>query len=158
MESQYANNGVDLGNCSFLIAPTNTYWTRDYGPWFVYNETAGGMEIVNFTYNRPRPLDDAIPEKYANDQGLTLNYMDLVHAGGNYMTDGQGIAVSSDLVYTENPGKTPEDIDQIVADNLGIRTYYVVPDALGGERNRESYPTQNLQSTPHTRGPRTDRR
>ena len=27
---------------------------------------------------------------------------DLIHTGGNYMTDGLGIAASSDLVYDEN--------------------------------------------------------
>jgi agmatine/peptidylarginine deiminase len=131
VESQYSSNGVDLSNCSFLIAPSNSYWTRDYGPWFIYNQTADVIEVVNFTYNRPRPFDDAIPEVYANNQGLTLNYMDLTHAGGNYMTDGQGIAFSTSLVHSENPGKTPEEIEQIVAETLGISNYYIHDDPLG---------------------------
>ena len=28
----YQNQGVNLSNCNFLYAPTNSYWTRDYGP------------------------------------------------------------------------------------------------------------------------------
>ena len=32
--AQYVANGVDTSHCNFLIAPTDTYWTRDYGPWF----------------------------------------------------------------------------------------------------------------------------
>ena len=57
--------------------------------------------------------------------------MNLEHAGGNYMTDGQGIAVSTDLVWSENPGYTHEQIDQMLEDYCGIETYHVVPDALG---------------------------
>ncbi len=45
VESQYVSNGVDIQNCSFLIAPSDSYWTRDYGPWFVFtgeDELSGG--------------------------------------------------------------------------------------------------------------------
>ena len=43
----YQNNNVNLDNCDFLIAPTDSYWVRDYGPWFVFdgNNQPG---IVNF--------------------------------------------------------------------------------------------------------------
>jgi len=57
--------------------------------------------------------------------------MNLVHTGGNYMTDGQGISVSTDLVWSENSGKTHEEINEILEDYCGIHTYHVVPDALG---------------------------
>jgi len=58
----YQNNNVNLDNCNFLIAPTDSYWVRDYGPWFVFdgNNQPG---IVNFPYNRPRPNDNNIPIK-----------------------------------------------------------------------------------------------
>jgi hypothetical protein len=57
--------------------------------------------------------------------------MSLVHAGGNYMTDGQGIAISTDLVWDENSGYSPEEINQTIQEYCGIDTYQVVPDALG---------------------------
>lgn len=128
--SQYQNNGVNLNHCSFLIAPSDSYWTRDYGPWFAFtgNDELG---VVDFIYNRPRPNDNAIPSAYATDQGLPYYYMPLEHAGGNYMTDGQGISVSTDLVWTENPGYTHEQINEIVENYLGITTYHVVPDVNG---------------------------
>ncbi|HEC81963.1 MAG TPA: hypothetical protein ENI42_06030, partial [Thermoplasmatales archaeon] len=130
VETQYQSHGVNLDHCSFLIAPSNTYWTRDYGPWFIFdgnNEQA----VIDFTYNRPRPDDNAIPAAYAADQGLPIYTMPLVHTGGNYMTDGHGIAVSTDLVWSENSDYTHEEINQIIQDYLGITTYHVVPDALG---------------------------
>lgn len=130
VQSQYQSHGVDLSHCSFLIAPTDSWWTRDYGPWFIFN---GNNEqgIVDFTYNRPRPHDDVIPGAYATNQSLPLYFMSLEHSGGNYMTDGQGIAISTTLVWEENLGYTHEQINQMVHDYLGINTYHVVPDVNG---------------------------
>ncbi len=127
-ETNYQNNGVNMANCEFINAPTNTYWVRDYGPWFVSvdNEIA----IVNFPYNRPRPDDDDIPIEVADYFGLDLYGMDLENAGGNYMCDGNFIGASTDLVYDENPGLTPADIDQLVLDYLGIENYHVTLDPL----------------------------
>ena len=87
--------------------------------------------VVDFTYNRPRPNDDLIPVKYANNQSLPLATMSLETAGGNYMTDGQGIAISTSLVWEENPGLSHDQINQMVQDYLGITTYHVVPDVNG---------------------------
>ncbi|HVQ00839.1 MAG TPA: agmatine deiminase family protein [Candidatus Thermoplasmatota archaeon] len=130
VESQYESHGIDVGHCSYLIAATDTYWTRDYGPWFIINGD-NQQGVVDFTYNRPRPNDDAIPGKYAANQSLPLYFMSLTHSGGNYMTDGQGIAISTNLVWEENSGLTHEQINQTVHDYLGITTYHVVPDVNG---------------------------
>lgn len=130
VQQQYILHGVNIDNCSYLIAGTDSYWTRDYGPWFVINGY-DEQGIVDVIYNRPRPNDDEIPTEYGQAEGIPVYAMDLITAGGNYMTDGQGIAVSTDLVYQENPGKTPAQIDAMVQSYLGIHTYHVVPDVLG---------------------------
>ena len=125
--SSYQSYGIDVNHCSFLIAASDSYWTRDYGPWFIINENSE-QGVVDFIYNRPRPNDDLIPVKYANNQSLPLTTMSLETAGGNYMTDGQGIAISTSLVWEENPGLTHDQINQMVQQYLGITTYHVVPD------------------------------
>ena len=130
VEAAYTSHGVNMANTRFLIAPSDSYWTRDYGPWFVYN-VDNELEVVDFTYNRDRPNDNALPAAFATNEGLTYNYMDIVHTGGNYMTDGQGISISTTLVETENPSMTVEDIQAVVADNLGIQTYHLYEDVLG---------------------------
>ena len=123
----YNSNGVNLANCNFLHAPTDTHWTRDYGPWYVVDGD-NEVGIVNFPYNRPRPNDNDIPIEMANFLGIDLFGMDLIHTGGNYMTDGMGISASSELVITENPSLTIAQIDQFVLDYLGVETYHKVPD------------------------------
>ena len=128
--TQYTNNGVNLSNCSFLYAPTNSYWVRDYGPWFVFDGN-GSPGIVNFPYNRPRPYDNDIPIKVAQYLDIDLYGMNLTTTGGNYMTTGMGQSASTELIEEENPGLTDDDIDTLVYNYLGIENYYIVNDPLG---------------------------
>ena len=125
--SQYLANGVDTSHCNFLIAPTDSYWTRDYGPWFE-SDSASQIGIVDFPYNRPRPNDDEIPKKVAEMLGIPWFGMNVISTGGNYMTDGFGISASTDLVWVENPTQTSAQIAQKMTNYLGIANYQVVPD------------------------------
>jgi len=44
-----------MSNVNFLIAPSNTYWTRDYGPMYVrYGDDEIG--IVDFIITGPTAL------------------------------------------------------------------------------------------------------
>ena len=67
----YSSNGVDLGNCNFLIAPHDSYWTRDYGPWYI-TDGLGNINIMNFTYNRPRQNDNNIPVEVGTFLGINV--------------------------------------------------------------------------------------
>jgi agmatine/peptidylarginine deiminase len=130
VRSTYTSAGVNLSHCNFMYAPSDSYWTRDYGPWYVHDGT-GNVNIVDFTYNRPRPNDNNIPTYMATFLGVSRYFMDLEQAGGNYMTDGLGISVSTDLVWEENSDKTQTQIRQLVQQYLGIDTYHVTADPLG---------------------------
>ncbi|MBS3742567.1 MAG: agmatine deiminase family protein [Candidatus Cloacimonetes bacterium] len=128
-QTNYQNNGVNMDNCEFILAPTDTYWIRDYGPWFVAVNNEVG--ITDFPYNRPRPNDDEVPIEVANYLGIDHWGMDLVATGGNYMTDGLGQSASTDLIYNENPAWTVTEIDSLVNAYLGVDTYHVLNDPLG---------------------------
>ena len=130
VRSQYVSAGVNLDNCDFIHAPTDSYWTRDYGPWFVVN---GNHEVgvCNFPYNRPRPNDNDIPIRVAEHLDIELYGMNLIHTGGNYMCDGFFSASSTELVWTENPTLSHEDIEDLVDSYLGVENYHVLPDPLG---------------------------
>lgn len=126
--AQYEANNVNMDNTVFLVTPLDSYWTRDYGPWFVrYGEDQIG--VIDFIYNRPnRPMDNAIPPQIADMMELEWFGMDLITAGGNYMTDGYGNSASSDLTWEENPTMTEEEIDAMLLEYCGISTYHVLPD------------------------------
>ena len=120
------NGGVNLDNVEFVIGSTDSYWTRDYGPWWVVDGDRN-MAVVDFTYNRPRPNDNDAPLKMSNHLEVPFYASDIVHTGGNYMTDGLGISASTDIVYTEN-SIPDEDVDSLMQDYYGIDTYHVVDD------------------------------
>ena len=116
--SVYQSGGVNMDNVYFIIAPTNSIWTRDYGPWFIFDGD-GNQGIVDHIYNRPRPLDDVIPQVIGDEWGIPVYGMDLIHTGGNHMSDGLGISMSTRLIYDENPGKTQAEVDSIMQAYLG---------------------------------------
>jgi agmatine deiminase len=115
--NSFTSGGVTMSHVQFLQAPTNTYWTRDYGPWFIFDD--GEMAIVDPIYNRPRPQDDVIPQAIGTAWGMTVFGMDLITPGGNHMSNGLGMSMSSDLVYNENPTKTHAQVDSIILAYLG---------------------------------------
>lgn len=123
----YAQNNVNLANCIFYVAPTDSYWTRDYGPWFIsYGDDKIG--IVDFPYNRPRPYDDEVPKVVANKLGISCFGMNVVQTGGNYMTDGYGIGASTQIAYTENGNISNTEVDNRMRQYLGTTKYHVVDD------------------------------
>jgi agmatine/peptidylarginine deiminase len=116
--SAYQSGGVNMDNVYFILAPTNSIWTRDYGPWFIF-DGEGNQGIVDHIYNRPRPQDDLIPQVIGSEWGIPVYGMDLVHTGGNHMSDGLGTSMSTRLVYVENPDKTQAEVDSIMEAYLG---------------------------------------
>lgn len=127
-QSAFTNHGISLSNVDFVITRTNSYWTRDYGPWFVFdgNDTIG---ISDHIYNRPRPLDDQSNWALAPHLGVELWKTDLVHTGGNFMCDGHGIGMSSDLVYWENTYSV-DSVNSLMNAYWGIHTYNTFSDPL----------------------------
>ena len=115
--SSYSSGGVNMSNTQFIIAPTNSIWTRDYGPWFIFVDNEIG--IVDHIYNRPRPYDDLIPGVIGDSWNIDVYGMDLITTGGNHMSNGLGMSMSTRLVYDENPTKTHAEVDSIMLAYLG---------------------------------------
>lgn len=129
VRNQYIANGIDTSNCVFVRGSLNSYWTRDYSPWFIA-DSAHNVAIVDFPYNRPRPDDDDVPALFANEFGIAMYGMNIKHTGGNYMSDGMGRAASTKLVITENTNLTAVQINNYMYDYLGIDKYYTIDDPM----------------------------
>lgn len=130
------SHNIDLTNVEFLNAPANSIWIRDYAGNTVYTNDVGERALVDWIYNRPRPLDNQMPTAHANYLDIPIYITDtapndLVNTGGNFMTDGLGNAFASKLILQENQAgnpynvsvKTEQQIDQIVKDYMGINSY-----------------------------------
>ena len=130
--SEFQTVGVNMDNVEFLNASTNSYWIRDFGPWYIFD----GKEpaIVDNKYNRPRPYDDDLPGHFAEYWGIPMYGMNVVHTGGNMMEDGRGNGVSDDIVITESysqAGVTEEQVYERMKAYLGIDPYHVTIDPQG---------------------------
>ena len=132
------NAGVNMDNVEFILGSTDSYWTRDYGPWWVVDGN-GEIGIVDFTYNRPRPNDNDAPFKVSNYLDVPYYAADLVSTGGNYMTDGYGMSAATHIAYTENNECNTNDqssiplapcnyVDDLMDEYYGIEEYHVVAD------------------------------
>lgn len=124
--SSLTSGGANMANVDWIFAPTNSIWTRDYGPWFIIDGN-GDQGISDHIYNRPRPQDDLIPGVIGSDWSIPVYGMDIETAGGNYMCDGLGIAISSRLTLDENTGLTTAEIESMLGAYLGIETYHPLP-------------------------------
>ena len=132
------NAGVNMDNVEFILGSTDSYRTRDYGPWWVIDGN-GNIGVVDFTYNRPRPNDNDAPLKVSDHLDVPYYSSDVVSTGGNYMTDGFGVSAATQIAYTENPECNTNDqssvplapcsyVDNIMYDYYGIEEYHVVAD------------------------------
>ncbi|MFM8949784.1 MAG: agmatine deiminase family protein [Bacteroidota bacterium] len=123
-----ASGGVDKVNVTCLQIPFNSVWCRDYSLWSAYTNDVDSLISIDWIYNRPRPADDASPVQLSAAVGVpvyqtTTAPWDLIHTGGNFMTDGFGTGFSSNLIIDENPNKTVAQIDTIMNRFMGINRY-----------------------------------
>ncbi len=136
VSSFLSSNGVDMSQVEFLNAPSNSIWIRDYAGNTIYENDVEDLALVDWIYNRPRPLDNEMPVAHANYVNIPLyrtnsGTNDLVNTGGNFMSDGLGTAFASKLILEENePGnpygvtpKTEAEIDNIMFNYQGITNY-----------------------------------
>ncbi len=135
IKTTLTSNGIPLTNIHFLYAPCNSIWSRDYGQWNIYTNDVDSLALIDWIYNRPRPKDDTVPLAIANFTGLpiyrtTVAPNNLVHTGGDFMTDGFGTGFSSNLILTDNlpaagfgANHTSAEIDTIMKHFMGINRY-----------------------------------
>ena len=127
-QSTFQSAGVNMSNVIFVNAPTDSYWVRDYGPWYIFEDR--NPAIVDNVYNRPRPNDDNISGVFANYWSIPMYGMNLEHTGGNMMEDGRGHGVSDNLVLQEN-NNNETNVRNKMRDYLGIDPYHITIDPQG---------------------------
>ena len=138
VKSTLSGNGVPDVNIDYIEVDYNSVWIRDYGANTMYNNYVEDLFLVDWMYNRPRPDDDIIPDAYAAHLGIDLYSMtappyQIMSTGGNWMSDGDQIGFSSELILDENDGSGPyalsypnhteTELDQLFSDWMGINEY-----------------------------------
>ena len=114
----------------FLVMPLNTMWVRDYGPLFVRHSN-GSVMVVDAEYTRvddiigERPEDDRAPQALAELFGLPMIHAPMRAEGGNLLSNGDGLIVStSQLIARNTPrGASVEDIGRMFGEYLAARQW-----------------------------------
>ena len=127
-QSSFQSAGVNMNNVTFVNAQSDSYWVRDYGPWYIFEDR--NPAIVDNIYNRPRPNDDNMSGVFANYWNIPMYGMNLEHTGGNMMEDGRGHGVSDNLVLQEN-NNNETNVRNKMRDYLGINPYHITIDPQG---------------------------
>ena len=127
-QSSFQNAGVNMSNVHFVNAPSDSYWVRDYGPWYIFEDR--NPAIVDNKYNRNRPNDDNMSQVFSTYWNIPMYGMNLTHTGGNMMEDGRGHGVSDELVVQEN-NYNETNVRNKMRDYLGIDPYHITIDPQG---------------------------
>ena len=129
--SAFQSAGVNMSNVTFKDMDLDSdygYWVRDFSPFYVFKNTQ--LSVVDFTYNRNRPEQNAVPQQLATYFNMPYNKMSLTHTGGNLMQDGRGTAFSDDLVVSEN-GNNKTNVKNQMKQYTGTDNYVITIDPQG---------------------------
>lgn len=140
-------NHVDLRQIDFYQVPTDRVWTRDYGPIFV-KDTAGELALTNWRFNAWAKYDnwqrdDAVNTLLQPQLGHpmvepTCRGERVVLEGGSIDVNGAGLLLTTeecllDPVQQRNPTLSRQDIEQVFAENLGIRKVLWLGRGIAGD-------------------------
>ncbi|MFC5742953.1 agmatine deiminase family protein [Dyella tabacisoli] len=141
IQNLLAEADIPLTNVTFVVQPTDDVWVRDNGPVFVYGPDHA-MAIQSWGFNgwggkQPYHLSAEVPAVVARE--LNMSKVDLsnyVVEGGAVETDGRGTFLatrSSILNPNRNPDVTEDQMDAVLAANLGVSNFIW----LDGVRNAD---------------------
>ena len=131
--------GLPAEAVHFIKHPLDSMWIRDYGPLFT-RWRGGNIGIVHSIYDMP---DDRGPRKrdadfcaYLGDVlGLDVKPMPLVMEGGNILSNGDGLMITSTWIIDrpQNRHYSLMEIGKILQQYLGCKTWVYLR-TLEGER------------------------
>lgn len=112
------DRGISTAKAKFYICSLNSVWMRDYGPFIVREN--GKPTVVDVNYYPNRPTDDRFPKIWAQFKGYGYRYADYDYEGGNFMTDGKGLACASNSVFKFNSYKLNKSgVEAVYRNSLG---------------------------------------
>lgn len=118
----------------FLTVPTDSVWTRDFGPQVVLQRN-GGSCMVDCDYGHgDRVGDDLVPAAIAPTLGMSTLRPPITADGGNIQTNGRGLALTTTSILDHNVDRqyTPEKVSRVFRDYYGIEDL-VFLEPLAGE-------------------------
>ncbi len=136
-ELELAQSLVSGTNVELIAAEIDDLWIRDTGPVFVTGSTGRAAADFNFTGwgNKQEHRRDAeVAQCVIEHAGVAPLRTELVFEGGGIEVDGQGTAIITEscvLNNNRNPGWKKHDVEEELANLLGIEKVIWLPGTIG---------------------------
>jgi agmatine deiminase len=139
--------GIDMSRIRLFDVPTDRVWTRDYGPIFLTHRD-DGVAMTEWQFNAWAKYpdwqrDNAVPAQLAERLGLpcwqpAAKGRPVVLEGGSIDVNGAGLLLTTQEcllspVQQRNPGLTRQELEQILADYLGVRKVLWLNRGIAGD-------------------------
>jgi agmatine deiminase len=132
---------ANFSNICFHPLPLNDIWLRDNGPLFIRNP-AGEVALTDWTFNAwggkysPWDADDRAPRIIAEWLGMKRFEGPLVLEGGALELNARGVCLTTRsclLNPNRNPGRSQEEIEEILHAYLGVKHVVWLERGLEGD-------------------------
>ncbi len=107
----------------FFRWPVEAMWVRDYAPFFMLGDH---VTAIDFTYpEQNRDYEDNFPMALAATFGMHYNHCGLNLEGGNLLTNGDRVCVSTVRLLTRNQarGYDAEHVGALLHDHFGFERW-----------------------------------
>ncbi|NLP04495.1 agmatine deiminase family protein [Candidatus Fermentibacteria bacterium] len=148
-EDAFQSWGVNLGHCRFVTAQTWSHWTRDWGPysmfdgngvWGITDPVFDGYPWIpggpyrEYGESRGYEEDDQVNAVLAEEFACPLHPFPAYLTGGNFMCDGHGYAFSTLAMLSENEAFWSHgQFLALAGEELGLSSYFITvnPEEFG---------------------------
>ena len=134
--TQLSDWGLPAHQMHFVNMPERIMWVRDYGPQFVRKADGTVVILDPFYPHADRRWCDDMPQALAELLRVPLVKVPLHLEGGNLLSNGQGLCITTAITVRHNldyGGLTPPQIGWILKNYYGFE-HAIVMDSLYGEK------------------------
>jgi len=150
LSTDLADAGLTTDDVTIIPALLDTWWVRDYGPFFSDGLSGAPTTALNHVYDRIFPVDwdfggcrmndNEVPGVVADFLGIPVSNVPITQSGGNMMFDGKadGMGVSVGILTNDNAGGFPavfdytaEEIHDVMKQWYGLSEFQEEVDPIG---------------------------
>lgn len=120
-------NGLPEDSIDFYSWPAKSMWVRDFGPFFLMQGKDGPATVIDYAYQQPnRDYGDLFGATFAATFGYEFSRAELSLEGGNLLTNGEGLCVTSTRLVEQNlnRGYAGESGPQQILRELGANFHF----------------------------------
>lgn len=126
-----ASNGLTTDGIHFFVWPASSMWVQDFGPQQVVN---GDVRIIDFEYTPTGfESENQLPLAFAATYGMKIKHCKLAFEGGNLLSNGRGLCISSTTLIDHNIDRyqSAQEIGDVLKNELRFSMWSYLPPLVG---------------------------